>query len=162
MPADFHMAKRQAAQALKNHGINRPPIDPEALAEAMGVDVVYANFPKAISDQVSGFLEVGDNPRIVVNKAIHANRKTFTIAHELGHYLMHREYAESGDYQVLPRRNQYNREKPDEEREADAFAANLLVPMQMLHRYKDIASTQELATTFLVSEDVILNRLKWA
>jgi Zn-dependent peptidase ImmA (M78 family) len=72
---------------------------------------------------------------------------------------MHSEYAKSGEYKVLPRRNSYVGVKPPEEREADAFAANLLVPESMLKAYKGVASVSELATLFAVSEQVIVNRL---
>jgi len=158
--ADFKKAERHAKDTLKNFGLIRPPVDPEAIAEAMGVPVVYAKFSPGITDKVSGYIQF-DPLRIVVNEDIRPARKTFTIAHELGHYLMHQAYAKSQNYQVLPRNNEHPTGKPDEEKEADAFAASLLVPLDLLRRYKDVASPLELSRMFLVSEDVILNRLKW-
>lgn len=160
MAANFTKAKNKAAEVLSQFNLVKPPIDPEAIAEAMGVDVVYARFGGQYASTVSGYLEF-DPPRIVVNVEISPARKTFTIAHELGHFLMHKEYAASQNYQVMPRSNFYENGKPDEEREADAFAAALLAPISMLRRYRDMASPRELARMFLVSEDVILNQLKW-
>ncbi|TDK38595.1 ImmA/IrrE family metallo-endopeptidase [Rhizobium deserti] len=159
MGADWKKAKQKAADVVKNYGLTKPPVDPEAIAEAMGVDVVYAHFSPGIKDKVSGFIQF-DPLQIVVNKEIHPNRMTFTIAHELAHFLMHKPYAESNDYRVMPRQNEYSVRKPPEEQEADCFAAELLVPEKMLKAYKDFASTRELARIFAVSEDVILNRLK--
>lgn len=159
MPADFARAQRRAEDIIREFGITSPPIDPEAIAEALDVDVVYARFSSDVSDQISGYIEPARS-RIVVNRDIKPNRKTYTIAHELGHYLLHKEYTKSDKYQVFPRMNQYSGQKPDEEREADAFAANLLVPEKFLREYKDYASTSELARMFCVSQEVILHRLK--
>lgn len=159
MGADWTKAKNAAAKVVRDYGLVQPPVDPEAIAEAMGIDVVYANFSPAAKDKISGFIQF-DPTRIVVNKDIHPNRMTFTIAHELAHYLLHQEYAKSQSYQVMPRRNAYSAAKPAEEQEADCFAAELLVPMDMLKSYKDFASSRELARIFAVSEDVILNRMK--
>lgn len=161
MAADYNRATGEAAKLLKKYKITKAPIDPEAIAQAEGVDVVYATFNGAIADQVAGYSEPM-NGRIVVNRDLHTNRKTFTIAHELGHHMLHKEYLDDeGAYQVFPRMNSYNgRTKPPVEQEADAFAAALLVPMDMLRQYQHLAGTSELARMFLVSEEVILNRMK--
>jgi len=159
--ANFALAQREAENLIEKYRITRPPIDPEAIAKDLGVDVVYAEFNKDISDQISGYIDPA-SCQIVVNKAISASRKIYTIAHELGHYILHRDYANSQDYQVLLRRNQYEGAKPSEEQEADAFAANLLVPMKFLRQYKDVASSSELARLFCVSHDAILHRLRRA
>lgn len=159
--ANYRRAQEAAEKLLDKYGIDAPPIDPEVIAEGEGVDVVYAGFKGRASDEVSGFINPMD-ARIFVNKVLPPNRKTFTIAHELGHHVLHRAYVESGDYRILPRRNEYGDDKPDEEKEADAFAANLLVPMKLLRRYKDHATVPELARMFLVSQDVIAHRLKRA
>ena len=161
MPADYRRAIQEAERLISSYKITSPPVDPEAIAEAIGVSVVYARFSGEIDAKLSGYSD-SQNKTIVINANIPANRKTFTIAHELGHHVMHREYlADDGSYQVFPRFNEYEEGKPDEEREADVFAANLLVPAKFLRRYKDVASVAELARTFCVSEAVILNRLKW-
>ena len=162
MPANFDRAKREAERLIERYGYTKPPIDPEAIAEAESVRVLYATFNGEIGDKLSGYSDAA-SASIVINKDIAPNRKIFTIAHELGHHLLHRDYlADDGSYQVFPRFNEYGAVKPPEEQEADAFAASLLVPIKMLKRYKDVASVSELASMFCVSEAVILNRLKWA
>lgn len=85
----------------------------------------------------------------------------FTIAHELAHYILHRSWAESQSYRVMPRRNIYTGPKPPQEQEADAFASHLLVPRDILRKYKGIASISELSRMFAVSEDVIMHASKW-
>lgn len=159
MPADFKRAEREAERLVTKY-YEQPPIDPEAIAEAEGIRVVYARFNGQMSAQVAGFSDP-NNSRIVVNQDLPFNRKTYTIAHELGHHVLHQDYlSDDGKYQIFPRMNSYDGPKPSEEQEADAFAANLLVPLKMLRTYVDIASPRELAQMFMVSPDVILYRMK--
>lgn len=161
MPADFDRAKKAARDLIAKYKLKTAPIDPEAISEAEGYEVVYATFNGSIADEVAGFSEP-QNGRIVVNRALNSNRKVYTIAHELGHHVLHRDYLDNeGRYQVFPRMNSYSGVKPPEEQEADAFAAELLVPLDMLRKYVDFASPSELSAMFMVSREVILNRMKW-
>jgi Zn-dependent peptidase ImmA (M78 family) len=72
-----------------------------------------------------------DQNEIYVNASIedHDGRYSFTVAHEIGHHVLHREvYLEInqiGDKQILCRDT---KEKPHIEVEADRFAAALLMP----------------------------------
>lgn len=161
MAYDCSEAERQALNLLREHGIANPPVDPEAIAESLGVRVLYADFGDKHRDLISGLIRFQEDgsASILVNSATSANRKTFTIAHELGHFVMHKEWAKGPNY-VLPRLNGYAATKPREEVEADAFAANLLVPTEMLKKYSRVASVYELSKIFVVSEQVINNRLK--
>ncbi len=162
MTADYGRARKAASDLLAKYKISKAPIDPEAIAEAEGIEVVYATFHGKIAEQVAGYSEP-QNGRIVINRDLHTNRKTYTIAHELGHHILHKAYLDNdGAYQVFPRMQSYGgAPKPPEEKEADAFAAELLVPIKFLREYVDFASPSELARMFLVSREVILNRMKW-
>lgn len=60
---------------------------------------------------------------------VHPGRKNFTLAHELGHYMVHRQALnktkfECGEEDMLDE----NQQGIDIEAEANAFAANLLMP----------------------------------
>ncbi len=158
MKPNFAAATAAADEILTQYNFTRPPIDPEKIAEAEGLRVVYADFDGESASSVSGFFRLRDMT-IVVNKAIHPNRITFTIAHELGHYKLHQAYIKSNDYQPMPRNNVYRGRKPKEETEADFFAASLLVPLHLLRKYASVADVFELARLFFVSEEVIRNRL---
>jgi Zn-dependent peptidase ImmA (M78 family) len=93
-----------------------------------------------------------------VNGEEFALRQTFTIAHELGHKILHEEWAKSADYKILYRDQLLNDDDPHE-KEANAFAAHLLVPRAMLDLYWDKLSLTELSKLFAVSVPVIKNRL---
>ncbi|MDA7749655.1 ImmA/IrrE family metallo-endopeptidase [Litoricola sp.] len=71
---------------------------------------------------------------IFVNASIedHEGRYTFTIAHEIGHHVLHKElYDEliSDRSQILCREE---KKKPLIEQQADRFAASLMMPRRML------------------------------
>lgn len=155
--ADYREARQAAQQLLTRFGITNPPVDPEGIAEAMGINVLYVDF-EAQAD-ISGLYDF-ESRTIYVNRGIPTNRKTFTIAHELGHAVMHGAYVRSLNYRALPRSN-VHWDKPSEEVEADVFAACLLVPKDMVKRYKGIATVEELAEMFAVSPDVVVNQLKY-
>mgnify|MGYP000277108606 CR=1 FL=1 len=156
---NYPLARKQAENLLTKFKINTPPVDPEAIAEASGIDVVYVQFAGDLDDEISGFFDF-ESDTIYVNKNLPANRKTFTIAHELAHAMMHKEYAKSKDYIALPRLNVL-KEKSDVEKEADVFAACLLVPKKMLKNFSHYASIPELSRMFAVSEEVVAHQKKY-
>lgn len=160
MAADLQKAQKAAEELLAKYKICKAPIDPEAIAEAEGVNVVYAKFSETISKEIAGFSDPL-NGRIVVNQELRSSRKVYTIAHELGHHILHRDYLDDeGAYQIFPRKNNYIGPKPEVELEADAFADNLLVPLNILRNYADFASASELAEMFMVPRDTLLCRMK--
>ena len=156
--ADYATARSKAAALLKQYKIDKPPIDPEAIAEAEGIEVLYVDF-NALGDDISGLYDFESN-KIFVNKHLPDNRKTFTIAHELAHALLHKDYAKSEEYRAMPRSN-FHWNKPAVESEADVFAACLLVPKDMLRKYREYASYPELARMFAVSDDVVTIQSKY-
>jgi len=154
---DFKKAQEAALALLDEFGYEVPPIDPVIISRELGIRVYFVEFEKE-DDNISGFFSADENA-IYVNKNEYAPRQTFTIAHELGHKRLHEEWLKSSDYKVLLR-DQSAAPKDPIEQEANVFAAHLLVPKFILQKYKDIASIQELATLFMVSEPVIRARLK--
>jgi predicted transcriptional regulator len=158
---NYAPARKKAAEILARFGVSRPPVDPEIIAENLGFDVVYVDFADAVSREIAGLYDFASR-KIYINKHMPTNRKTFTIAHELAHALLHEEYAKSQEYRAMPRSNYYMQGKPHQEVEADVFAACLLVPKDMLNRYKNFADIDELSDMFSVSPEVIVNQLKFS
>lgn len=80
--------------------------------------------------EISGYLEQkADYWVIAVNPLHNEGRKRFTIAHEIGHLLFHREYLElqNGPYEepsILMRSSLFNKV----EDQANTFASELLMP----------------------------------
>lgn len=157
--ADFEMAKKFASDLLEKNGFIEPPISPIELAASEGINVVYADMPSKFSG-VAGFIDM-KNHIIFVNKGDPRNRQSFTIAHELGHFLMHKSLInENPDiYTVLYRSKELNDEGDPLEKEANCFAANLLVPLNLLKTYKNLP-VSTLSILFQVSQQVISYRLR--
>jgi Zn-dependent peptidase ImmA (M78 family) len=157
---DYAGVLLKVSQVLKENSVFEPPVLPKELAENYGHSVIFAEFPDHAKD-VMGFLDL-DTSEIFVNSADPPNRQTFTIAHELGHALMHGEALKKhpDKYTVLYRKPLASEIDPIEQ-EANAFAANLLVPRNMLDKYHPLATVSELARLFIVSEEVIRYRLQF-
>ncbi len=122
---------RERAQALlASLGIDKPPVDVESIAESLDFLVLYFPFPDSQSGAM--FIE-GDTKTIGVNKWHAETRQRFTIAHELGHYLGGHE-----DFHALEKVSRsegvprWADPEHQNEREADIFAAELLMPESML------------------------------
>ncbi|EGJ19619.1 hypothetical protein RSWS8N_15704 [Cereibacter sphaeroides WS8N] len=130
-------------------GINSPPIPVRRIAEKQGVDVVFADFGKH-SDTVAGFCDFA-RKKLYVNGDERTERQSFTIAHELGHWMLHRGLfaAHPELYPALPRRSDPNR-GCTLEKEANHFAAHLLVPDRLLKPVLH-APAETLAPAFGVS-----------
>ncbi|RLL65273.1 ImmA/IrrE family metallo-endopeptidase [Paenirhodobacter hankyongi] len=128
----------------------RPPIPVRAIAEGTGVDVVFADFGKH-SNSVAGFCDFRGE-RLYVNRDDKPERQTFTIAHELGHWLLHKELFERSPdaYAVLPRHAVANN-RSVLEKEANHFAAHLLVPSRLLRPVMRASTVSSLAEAFGVS-----------
>lgn len=156
---DYDLVQSVVRDVLHENSIIEPPISPREIAENYGLRVIFADFPDSLSN-VMGFFDF-EGGGIYVNAADAPNRQTFTVAHELGHERLHRQYIKNNpaEYKFLLRQPLAGA-KDSIEQEANAFAAHLLVPRDMLKRYVNVASVPELSRLFVVSEEVIRWRLK--
>lgn len=139
-----------------------PPVPVLEIAEENGVNVVFANF-KEKSETVSGFIDF-KKARLYVNRDDMMQRKNFTMAHELGHWILHRDkYTKNPEaYRYLPRFNKVDKNDPLEQ-EANKFAAHLLVPDHLLiPLIKPVRRTAivTLANLFYVSRTMMEIRLR--
>jgi len=154
------MAKKRADQLTEVY--SSPPIPVLEIAEQNGVKVVFTDFGNK-SDLVSGFCDF-QNAKLYVNSEDIPQRQSFTMAHELGHWLIHREFflKDPDSYPYLLRFNKLDSHNPLEQ-EANKFAANLLVPERLLKPLRGhVHSPSALAHLFYVSRTMMEIRLKHA
>lgn len=163
--------RRLVERLLTEHKVRSAPVDVAEIACDMGVKVQE----QAAEDELSGFL-YRDRKRksavIGVNANHHPNRKAFTTAHELGHYLLH-EFEEvhvDRQFKVWLRNEASSQGTDLEEKEANLFAAELLMPVWFIeHDVKrigtmdlmDEAVIRELADQYGVSAQAMAFRLAY-
>lgn len=135
------------------------PVDPAWIAGQLGVRVMETTLPL----EVSGALikEPNQDPQIVLSQSDSKNRKRFTCAHELGHYVSRSERGEEKYAYVDLRAQSASNGTDKEEIFANQFAAALLMPEDVIRNWA--ATTPEvflLASKFGVSPEAISFRLK--
>ena len=149
-------ADKLLAYAEKN-GIAALPLDVSAVATALGIDVQYS----ALNDDLSGILRLNsDNARweMTVNSTYSPNRRRYTIAHELGHFCLHRYAVTEFKDRIFFRATPSN----PMEWEANEFAGTILMPEHDFRRLinEGVTSVDDLAERFAVSSLALRIRAK--
>jgi len=125
-------AERRARELLELAGISQAPVPVEELADKLGARIVHENLDQTISGLL---LRENGSTLIAVNVQHHARRRRFTIAHELGHLQMHDgEYIVDSTVRVNRRDAVSSMATDAEEIEANAFAAAVLMPGDLVRR----------------------------
>jgi Zn-dependent peptidase ImmA (M78 family) len=128
--------EKKAKELLESQGVTAPPVDIEGLAESQGYRVIYKYFDEydlsgTVIRDADGSVTIGIN-------TLHAHvRQRFSVAHEIGHAMMH--LAKGEDLIVdPPARSFFSRDKTASlgedvrEIEANQFAASILMPSQLI------------------------------
>lgn len=125
---------------LTRHRITRAPVPVDKIARELGIQIKLDK----VDDGLSGFIvrDKGKRALIGANKSHHPNRQRFTIAHELGHYLLHIGHTVHldegrGALTVNLRNLESSKGEDNDEREANLFAAELLMPARFLREDLD-------------------------
>lgn len=108
---------------------------------------------------ISGKLYRKDEKWIInINENHHPNRRRFTLAHELAHYVLHKSESESFTDTVFFRGGSVN----NFEYAANEFAAKLLMPEKRVRELirSGINNIERLAESFGVSVTAMLYRVK--
>lgn len=127
-------AGAEAAKVLAAAGVSALPVNVREIARKYAFVLT-----ETLPNDVSGMLVPTDagskKPAIIaVNKRHKLPRQRFTIAHELGHLLMHRYTAPHADgvSRIKFRDSTSSLGTDREEIEANQFAAELLMPTELL------------------------------
>lgn len=133
------------------------PVPVGAIARELGVRVIISDLPLAVSGTLSR--NAGEEDwTIRVNRHEHKNRQRFTIAHEIAHFVLHREVI--GNELVD---DTFYRSGLSEQREfeANALAADILMPWGLIRELmrRGMNSSQDLAQALEVSPAAMSIRL---
>jgi Zn-dependent peptidase ImmA (M78 family) len=129
------LIRELSSDLLARHHIAHAPVNVEALAHLLHVDVRKSQ----VEGDISGFLYRDHDKSaaiIGVNSRHHHNRQRFTIAHELGHFLLHtndKVHVDRG-FEVRLRNEESSQGTNVDEKEANLFAAELLMPKEFIER----------------------------
>ena len=156
---DYRKVKEVAKRVLEENFVTAPPVRIDDIATRYGLKVMYGTLPPDLGN-VAGYIMVsGPDAVVLVDSEEKPTRQNFTIAHELGHYLLHKEkLIDQPSIGVLERRPLGVLNNDPIEIEANRFASEVLVPDYLLKQYNG-ESVDTLARIFAVSTDVIGYRL---
>lgn len=160
MSADWTVVKAKADTIRKKYFDEKPPVNVFDIASKEGISIVYFT-PTDDTQEISGLLDK-DKKEVYLNVADSAPRQNFTLAHELAHYFLDHKPDEYGVYK---RNSLYVEKKPEKEQEADFFAAELLMPLELIRKAQkeyDLADQDgpALAKLFGVSPSAMKYRLQ--
>ncbi len=152
-----HENRQKALTLLKALRITEAPVDVNKIAKYLGFMVIPYDFPEG----VKGMMTVEEDNSIKaigVNKSHPEYLQRYTIAHELGHYLNGHKHI---DKEFIDDDTKYYDSGFQQEKEADRFAAELLMPVEYLEQ--DLKQwgidIKKLTEKYKVSEQALWIRL---
>jgi Zn-dependent peptidase ImmA (M78 family) len=161
------LARKKAKELLAEAKVKLPPVPVEQLAIFKGAEVHYEPF----SGELSGMVHRQTNGKAVigVNALQSPTRQRFTIAHELGHLILHQnaQFHVDENSPIGFRTPLSSQAVDSDEIEANQFAAELLMPVSLLNaaiaKIPANTGTEDavmmLAKVFEVSEQAMMFRL---
>lgn len=161
----YTFIERLTERLLEDARVSQPPVPVEALAKAHGCRVAASDLK-----DISGILVRSPDAAVIgVNNRHPETRRRFTIAHELGHFLLHegQEVRFDREFRVSLRTEASSTGVNVEEIEANFFAASLLMPDRLLLKdprassieLEDAAAVKDLAKGYGVSVQAMTLRL---
>jgi Zn-dependent peptidase ImmA (M78 family) len=160
----YARVRKQASGLLADQ--QTAPVDLKPILEKLAIELREMDLP----DDVSGILlRDGDRKVVVVNAKHPGHRQRFTIAHEIGHLVLHpgQDVHVDDGFRINLRDGRSASADDVEEVEANAFAANLLMPLEWVRSamrsdsidFNDDSEIRRLADQFKVSTQAMLIRL---
>ena len=135
-------------------------VDVETLAGELGMKVCYSKQPDNISGAIFKNEKVGGSRGYVcfVNNTHSSERQRFTIAHEIAHFILHRDYIGDGITDNGLLRSNLSSEI---EIAANRLAADIIMPWHLIsHALKNGRENNELAKVLKVSNSAMSIRLE--
>lgn len=160
------MTKKQiqaaARRFVESHKLH-PPVDLKKAVKIINAELVFIEMPKSVSGLV---IAPGDGMflyGISINTKHSYYHQRFTLAHEIGHVMLNHLSGIKYNVSMFSDINNFTLENYIQERDANIFAAEMLIPTPHLKNivfssgWRDINS---LCRLYQVSEQVISIKLK--
>lgn len=153
-------AGRTPIQNVIRKFTDNAPVDIVALANALGLAVIESDLGTNAGEIFRDIRRGGfSGYSILVNANDHHVRQRFTIGHEIAHFLRHRDRVRNRLVDDRMYRSGHGRTV---EEEANALAADLLMPRKIIARFRTagLNNVEELAAKFDVSVVAMNHRLR--
>lgn len=151
---------RQSPEALRIIRAHQQdwPVKVGAIASDLGLKVLASTMPSYVSGSLRRSSN-GDGWTIKVNRHEHRNRQRFTVAHEIAHFVLHKDRIGDGVEDDTLYRSQ--KLSDEVEWEANRLAADILMPWHLIRRAaaSGLETPEQLAKAFEVSEAAMRIRL---
>lgn len=144
-----------ASRILVNNDMYNIPVDPIKIAKTYDIDVYEGKLDNKIAGAIRYYKDK-NKFEILVNKSNPMTKKRFTIAEELGYYILHEDKLKMEEVHI----NLIDKTINEEEKEVEYFAGALLVNKTLLENvYNSNSTILELAQLFKVSISSMTLRL---
>lgn len=155
----------QSEMSILARHMKAAPVDLEAIFTELGI-----RYQTDFMDGASGsIVRDGEKFTVTVNDLESSNRQRFTAAHELAHYLLHRDLMGDGDRMHRHVDNLYDGGqstgdkifKREHEIQANRLAAQIVMPAPLVRqKFAENSDVARLAKDFGVSKAAMEIRLK--
>lgn len=143
------------SRILINNDMYNIPVDPIKIAKTYDIEVYQGELDNKVAGAIRYYKE-NNKFEILVNKKDSMVKKRFTIAEELGYYILYEEKLKKEEIHV----NLIDKIINKEEKEVEYFAGALLVNKTLLENvYNSNSTILELAQLFKVSISSMTLRL---
>lgn len=155
----YGYARKMARKVLNDFQSVALPIDLKLLLRHKGYE--YIEVDSFLDDVDALFLRSDNDGKTyaAVNANHHVHRQRFSLAHEFGHIMMNHDLNYYQPYITIddpPTNKTHTNAEAALEKEANAFAGELLVPLEMLKSaFRKSPDIKDLARTFWVSQQVV-------
>lgn len=153
MKARYNLIDKLTAKLLDKYpDCFKAPVKIERIIKRLGISLIEQDFDLTMS----GAAIIDGNKKIIsVNKNESASRKRFTIAHELGHILLHYDQELNVDLKPIRLNRDFNSGTGESWREIEAnyFAATILMPSALVEEHYDRLTAR------LDDDDVLLGEI---
>lgn len=134
--------RKMADKVLADHAVKAPPVPVERIASTLGFEIREAVLPRGVDARLR---EIGGERVIEIASGQHVHRQRFSIAHELGHFVL----------------RHHDMTTAVAESEANRFAGALLAPGRWLAPdYRRGLKMDVLVARYDVSREVLFIALK--
>ncbi|WP_408956192.1 ImmA/IrrE family metallo-endopeptidase [Natroniella sp. ANB-PHB2] len=147
----YKIIERDARKYLDFNELS-PPVNLDYIVNKEGITLIQRPMQK----KSAMLIKSGPHKLLCVNSRQSLGQKRFNVAHELAHHLL----AHKGDV-FISKINGEPRMKSEQDRQADIFASELLIPTTTLKRkiYNYDLSLRELARFFKVTGQALETKL---